>query len=609
MTGVAGHMRTPHRYSIVPKNPEAHLFEVTVRVAVPDAAGQLFTFPAWIPGSYLIRDFAKHVVGIRAESEGRDVGLLKTDKSSWQAEPCDGPLALTVEIYAHDLSVRGAHLDTTHAYFNGPSVFPAVVGQETTPCDVDIAPPPAPLGATWRVATSMRAKTAERYGYGVYEVADYAELIDHPVEIGELLIGEFEVAGIPHAIAVRGHARVDVGRICTDLATLCAQHHALLGAPADLDRYLFLLLVLGDGYGGLEHRWSSSLVCSRHELPRHGDTEVSDGYRKFLGLCSHEYFHLWNVTRMKPEAFTPYKLQAESHTGLLWVFEGITSYYDDLALVRSGLVTTESYLELLAQTITRVQRTAGRLRQSVEESSYDAWTRFYKQDAGSPNFIVSYYGKGSLLALALDLTLRRLTGGERSLDDVMRECWRRYGESGNGMPERGLESVARELCGVDVDDFFERYVRGTADLPLEQLLQDCGIHLRLRAAKGSGDAGGKPAKDEAPVPPSLGAALLASGGRSLFRTIPAGGPAERAGVSPGDEAVALDGLKLTARNAAVRLGEYRAGDEVTLTVFRRDELLRLKVTLDAAPEDTCYLVADADASDEHVKNRESWLSG
>lgn len=602
-------MPIPHRYKIVPKNPEAHLFEVTVTVAEPDTAGQQFMIPAWIPGSYLIRDFAKHVVEIRAASEGQEIGLTKTDKSSWLADPCDGPLVLTAEIYAYDLSVRGAHLDATHAYFNGPSVFPAVVGQEDRPCEVDIAPPPAPLGNDWRVATSMRAKTAERYGYGIYEVGDYAELIDHPVEIGVLQIGEFEAAGIPHAIAVRGHARVDVGRICRDLATLCTQHHQLLSAPADLDRYLFLLLVLGQGYGGLEHRWSSSLVCSRHELPRRGETTVSDGYRKFLGLCSHEYFHLWNVTRMKPAVFTPYDLQSESHTGLLWVFEGITSYYDDLALVRSGLITTESYLELLAQTITRVLRTQGRFRQSVEESSYDAWTRFYKQDAGSPNFIVSYYTKGSLLACALDLTLRRLTGGECSLDDVLRECWRRYGESGIGVPERGLESVAKELCGVDIDDFFERYVRGTAELPLEQLLKDCGIQLRLRAARNGNDAGGKPAAAHDPLPPWLGATLTASGDRSVFQTVHAGSPAERAGVAPGDEAAALDDLKLSARNMRIRLGEYRAGDEVSLAVFRRDELLRLKVTLEDPPEDTCYLLVDADASDAQLKIRESWLSG
>ena len=602
-------MTAPLRYRIEPKNPEAHLFEVTVTVPAPDPAGQLFVIPAWIPGSYLIRDFARNVVSIRAESEGRDIGLTKTDKSSWQADPCDGTLLLIAEIYAFDLSVRGAHLDATHAYFNGPSVFPAVAGQENTACELDIAPPPAPLGSTWRVATAMRTRTAERYGYGLYEADDYAELIDHPVEIGELLIGEFEAAGIPHSIAVRGHSRVDMGRVCRDLSALCEQHHRLLGTPKDLDRYLFLLLVLGQGYGGLEHRWSTSLVCSRHELPRRGDTEVSEGYRKLLGLCSHEYFHLWNVTRMRPAAFSPYRLQAESHTGLLWVFEGITSYYDDLALVRSGLVTVESYLELVAQTVTRVLRAQGRFRQSVEESSYDAWTKFYKQDAGSPNFIVSYYAKGSLVALALDLSLRHLTDGKTSLDDVMRECWRRYGETGIGMPEQGLESVAKELCGVDIDDFFERYVRGTADLPLEQLLQEVGVRLRLRAASGNKDVGGKPAGSDEHVLPWLGAVLVAVNGRNVFRTVHANSPAEHAGVAPGDEAVALDNLKLTAQNLHVRLGEYRPGDELGLSVFRRDELLRLRVTLDDAPEDTCYLKLDSGESDEARSRRDAWLSG
>lgn len=597
-----------HRYKIVPKDPGAHLFEVNVRVAKPDAAGQAFRFPAWIPGSYLIRDFAKNVVSIRAESDGQELGLTKTDKSTWQADPCDGKLELTVEIYAQDLSVRGAHLDTTHAYFNGPCVFPEVVGQHGVPCELDIVAPPAPVGNGWRVATAMRQKTAQRYGYGLYEADDYDELIDHPVEIGDLLIGEFDANGIPHTIAVRGHARVDMARICRDLSTLCTQHHSLIGAPADLDRYLFLLLVLGKGYGGLEHRWSTSLICSRHELPHRGETDVSDGYRKFLGLCSHEYFHLWNVTRMRPARFRPYRLQAESHTALMWVFEGITSYYDDLSLARSGLIGADSYLELLGQTITRVLRTEGRFRQSVEESSYDAWTRFYKQDAGSPNFIVSYYAKGSLIALALDLTLRHLTSGKRSLDDVMRACWTRYGETGVGMPERGLEAIAKEVCGVDIDDFFERYVRGTVDLPLEQLLQHVGVRVGLRAAENQKDAGGKPAAGGDRPPPWLGANLVAKGMRHSFTTVRAGSPAERAGLAPGDEPVAINELKLTARNLSVRLAEYRAGDEVTLSVFRRDELMRLRVTLGEAPLDTCYLQLDADAGAEHVGARERWLS-
>jgi len=600
-------MTTPHRYTITPSDPGAHLFEVRLAVASPDPAGQAFRIPAWIPGSYLVRDFARNVVSIRAESEGRLLELTKLDKSTWQCEPCEAPLTLTCEIYAFDLSVRGAHVDTTHAYFNGPSVFPEVIGQSDRACEVEICPPPAPVGKGWRVATSMSPAGAEQYGFGLYRCSDYAELIDHPVEIGDMLIGEFEVAGVPHAIAVRGHPKVEMARICRDLSVLCEQHMKLLGKPADLDRYLFLLLVLPEGYGGLEHRWSTSLVCSRSDLPRRGESGVSNGYRKFLGLCSHEYFHLWNVTRMKPGVFIPYGLQAEKHTGLLWVFEGITSYYDDLAIVRSGLITPESYLELLGQTITRVLRGQGRFRQSIEESSFDTWTKFYKQDANSPNHIVSYYAKGSLVALALDLTLRRQTDGACSLDDVMRECWRRYAES--GMPERGLESVARDISGIDLEEFFERYVRGTADLPFEQLLHDSGITLHLRAARDAKDLGGRPATDKSPLPPWLGANLVSRDGRSVFGLVQAGGPGERAGLTAGDEAVSINELRLGADNIDTRLREFRPGDRVTLRVFRRDELVRLQVRLEAPPEDTCYLVIDPEAEVGAVQKRERWLSG
>jgi len=231
-----------HRYKIALKNPGAHLFEVTLNVAEPDASGQEFRIPAWIPGSYLIRDFARNLVSIRAESHGHEIELLKTDKSSWQAAACEAPLTIVYEIYAYDLSVRGAHFDTTHAYFNGPSVFLAVVGQEQAACELEICPPSAPIGKGWRVATSMRATSADKYDYGLYAADDYAELIDHPVEIGDLLIGEFEAGGIPHSIAVRGNAKVDMARICRDLATLCEHHMTLLGKPADLDRYLFLCL-------------------------------------------------------------------------------------------------------------------------------------------------------------------------------------------------------------------------------------------------------------------------------------------------------------------------------------------------------------------------------
>lgn len=601
-------MSTPHQYSIVASDPGAHLFSVTVTVAEPDPAGQAFAIPAWIPGSYLIRDLARQVVAIRAEADGREIGLSKIDKSTWQADPCESPLTLSAQIYAHDLSVRGAHVDTTHAFFDGACVFPAVIGQEDRACQLAILPPQKSIGSDWRVATSMQPLNAQRYEFGTYITADYAELIDHPVEMGDILIGEFEACNIPHAIAVIGHTHFDMARICHDLKTLCETQIGFLGRPQNLDRYLFLLRVEEDGYGGLEHRWSTSLACSRKDLPRRGETKVSDDYRKFLGLCSHEYFHLWNVKRIKPEKFTPYNLRAETYTGLLWVFEGITSYYDDLLLLRSGLISTKSFLELLAKTITRVTRNRGRHLQNIEESSFDAWSRFYKQDANSSNAIVSYYTKGSLIALALDLTIRKDTDGAHSLDDVMRKCWSLYGETGEGLPERGLESLARSVSGLELEDFFDRYVRGTADLPLRRLLAAAAINLHMRVANNSKDTGGKPASNSSTPPPWLGASVKVRAGTSRFAVVQSGSPAESAGIAPGDEAVALDGLRLTARNLDARLRDHHAGDTVTISAFREESLLRLRVKLTEAPEDTCYLEIDADADSAAEKNRKAWLA-
>jgi predicted metalloprotease with PDZ domain len=598
---------TPHRYQISPCDAAAHLFEVRLTVASPNPDGQEFAMPAWIPGSYMIRDYARNVVSIRAESDGLDVALTKLDKSRWRAAPVQKPLTLIAEIYAYDLSVRGAHLDKTHAYFNGSCVFFAVCEQEHERCELEIVPPDDDAAAEWRVATSMRRKNAQPYEFGTYEADDYAELIDHPVEAGHLSIGEFEANGIPHAIAIRGVTRVDMGRLCRDLQTLCERHMSLLGIPEGFDRYLFLVHAPGSGYGGLEHRWSSSLVCARDNLPVRGDDAVGDAYRTFLGLASHEYFHCWNVKRMKPAAFAPYDLSAESYTGLLWVFEGITSYYDDLALVRSGLITEKSYLELLGRTISRVLRGGGRLRQSVEESSFDAWTKFYKQDANAPNAIVSYYAKGSLIALALDLKLRSETKGRVSLDDVMRVCWERWGDSAEGMPEDGFEAVAAEVSQLDLDDFFNASVRGTGELPLEALLHTHGIAYKLRASSGSSDKGGQKLENSKLRSVWLGAALTETNGKSTFTSVMNGGPAELAGIAPGDEAVALDGLQLTSANADSRLKAYRDGDELELVVFRGDELHATRIRLVAAPLDTCYLELIEDVELDMESRRMAWL--
>ncbi len=600
-------MAVAHHYQIRPLDPTAHLFEVRVTVAAPDPAGQEFAMPAWIPGSYMIRDYARHVVAIRAESDGVGIAIDKVDKNRWRTAPARRGVTLILDVYAHDDNVRGAHLDATHAYFNGPCVFPAVVGQEDNECEVDIMPADIAEAKRWRVATSMRPVDARQYGFGRYGAVDYAELIDHPVEIGTLSIGEFEAGGIPHTIAIRGNTRADMARLCRDLKTLCEYHMQMLGAPQDLDRYVFLLNAPGSGYGGLEHRWSTSLVSSRDSLPIRGDDGVSDDYQRFLGLVSHEYFHLWNVKRMKPEVFTPYDLSQESHTELLWVFEGITSYYDDLALVRSGMITPEAYLKALGRTVTRVLRGHGRRRQSVAESSFDAWTKFYQQDANAGNAIVSYYTKGSLIAMALDLKLRTETAGRISLDDVMQACWQRWGESGSGMPENGLEDVCVEVSGLDLEDFFDAAVRGTGELPLETLLREHGVAYRLRKSNGRKDKGGTHV-DAAKLPAVwMGATLQAKGGKTVFSTVANGGPAELAGVSPGDELIALDGIRVNVSGSESRIRRYRSGDKSELTVFRGDELLSMSIKWTEAPDDTCYLELAADTDSETSARRDAWL--
>jgi predicted metalloprotease with PDZ domain len=597
----------PVCYTICPARPQAHVFGVSCRIEQPDRLGQRVSMPAWIPGSYMIRDFARNVISIRAESEGQPVTISKVDSSTWQCAPCEGPLMIDYEVYGRDLSVRTAHLDTHHAFFNGTSVFLIVHGQEASPCRVDIQSPPG-KGHDWRVATTLPRAGAAAYGFGQYEAANYDELIDHPVEMGDFTLATFEAGGIPHDIVLTGHHRADMTRLCQDLQKICTTHIALFGKLPAIPRYLFLVQVVGDGYGGLEHRASTSLLCRRNDLPLAGNQDVEDAYRTFLGLCSHEYFHLWNVKRIKPAAFVPYDLLNENHTRQLWAFEGITAYYDDLALIRSGVIPVQDYLELLGQTVTRVLRNPGRFRQSVAESSFDAWTRFYKQDESAPNTIVSYYAKGSLLALALDLTLRQASNQQRSLDDLMHRLWQDYGQTGRGLIEGEIETLASELCGRDLGDFFDRYLHGTDDLPLEPLLASVGIAYHLRPARTMDDKGGKAAdpNDHNPVI-GLGASVVDDPAGARLSQVFDNGTAQQAGLSADDVIVALDGLKTDKTDLEQRIHTYPPDHPVRLHYFRRDELYETTLTLQPAPLDTCVLIPDPEATPQAAQARTRWL--
>jgi predicted metalloprotease with PDZ domain len=565
-------------YTILPRDLAGHLFDVTVTVDAPDPGGQILALPAWIPGSYMIREFARNIVRIRAESNGQPVALTKMDKHTWRAEPVDGPLSVWYEVYAWDLSVRAAHLDQTHGFFNGTSVYLRVLGKEEVPHQVDIQPPQDPAAQNWRVATSLPELGARRYGFGTYIASNYDELVDHPVEMGDFQLATFKAHGVPHDIVITGRVpNLDMARLQADLKAICEAQIAFFEPKtkrAPMDRYVFLTMAVGDGYGGLEHRASTALICSRADLPstsapRGG--EPGEGYLKFLGLCSHEYFHTWNVKRIKPAVFAPYDLQVENYTPLLWLFEGFTSYYDDLMLVRAGIINETTYFKLLAKTVGSVLRGSGRTKQSVAESSFDAWSKYYRQDENAANAIISYYTKGSLIALAFDLAIRAKTGGAKTLDDVMLALWQRYGRDfypsvGRGVTEDEVEALFEEVSGVRLRNMFDRYVRGTEDLPLAKLYAPFGVKL-VDERKGS--------------KPSLDANVGRDTGGAKLTGVHEGGPAHQAGLSAGDIVIALDGLRVTGNpsNLDALLGRYKVGDKVTVHAFRRDELMVFEVTL------------------------------
>ena len=593
------------RYAIRPGHPGAHLFHVTVSVAAPDPSGQRFTLPAWIPGSYMIRDFARHIVRVSALAGDRKVGLQKLDKHTWRAEPVDGELTLAYEVYAWDLSVRGAHVDETHAFFNGASVFLLPLGCREQPCRVDILPPDGRKYAKWKVATGLQpARSTKRGEFGAYLAADYDELIDCPVEIGAFEKIDFNACGVPHEMVVTGRVpKLDHKRLAADLQRMAEAQIRLFeprAQKAPFERYTFLTMAVGEGYGGLEHRNSTALICRRDDLPYVGMKDATTAYRTFLGLASHEYFHSWNVKRIRPAAFVPYDLERESYSTLLWVFEGFTAYYDDLMLARCGLFSEGQYLEALGKTLTTVMQRSGRLKQSVAESSFDAWIKYYRQDENAPNSLVSYYQKGSLVATAIDLTIRERTSGRRSLDDVMRLLWRRYKKAGadyRGVAEKELPAAIAEATGVEIGRQVRAWSEGKLDADYAAMFAPFGITVERGLAL-----------DE-PHFAMLGIKTRREGADCRITNVFDDTPAQEAGLSGGDVIVAFGGVRVRASNIDGLLSRYAAGDTVEVVAFRRDELFRADVRLATRPPPRFALKVDPKASKAAQQLRRRWLSG
>lgn len=599
----------PLEYQVRCHDLDGHRFHVRLTVPDPDPAGQILQLPRWIPGSYLIREFARHWVEIRAHSNGRPLALEPLDGHRWRAAPSPAPLTIEAEIHAHDRSIREAYLDRRLGFFNGTSLFLLPQGQHQRPCRLEILPPDLP----WCLATTLTPEQTDANGFGHYLAEDYAELIDHPVLMGPIHHIPFHAGGLPHSLdlVAVGERPLDTARIQRDLQRLCETQQRLFGAPPPIERYRFLGWASEKDYGGLEHRASSALIFPRDDLPGEDEAPDPKGYRRFLGLCSHEYLHTWWVKRIRPQRLAEADLSQEAHTRDLWVFEGITSYYDDLALVRSGVISAEDYLSELGELITRVLRTPGRRHQSIAQSSFHAWTKLYRADAHAPNLMVSYYSKGALTALALDLHLRRESEGRHNLDDVLAALWDRYRQDGAPLPEGGLPPFIERLTGIDLGEFVRRYVDGTEDPPLAELLEQVmGIRLHLRRPEGPDDSGGRPGKEDDPQLARrgwLGCRLDPDSDR--IAAVRRHSPAEAAGLAPGDRLLAIDGQALDPNTWWQQIARRPAGSRIRLH-YRHDGLLHQTDTVLAPPpRDTAWLEPLDDIDPATAERRRRWLHG
>jgi predicted metalloprotease with PDZ domain len=555
------------RYRLSMPEPHSHLFHVEATLDRPQAAQEL-ALPVWTPGSYLLREFARHVEGLQAEDgRGRSLPVERIDKSRIRIAAGGAErVVVRYRVYANELTVRTCHLDGTHGYVNGAAVFVYAPGRVHERHVLEIAPP-----AGWSVATALDGGPAK------FTARDYDELVDSPVEIGTHRTVTFSALGKDHAIAIWGRGNLDDVRLAADARRIVETLGGVMGG-LPYERYLFIVHLSEKRRGGLEHARSTTLNVGRMGFfPR-------ESYEETLGLFAHEFFHVWNVKRLRPAAFVPFDYGREQYTRLLWWFEGATSYYEALALPRAGLVDARRHLRNVGQALTALERTPGARKMSVEEASFLAWVKHYRPDENSVNSAISYYLKGELVALALDLALRQAGS---SLDVLLRTLYARFQDG--GLPEDGVERAAAELLGADgARRFFDRHVRGTE--PLQLPLELFGVRLRRRPAQGFDDKGGTAPKEaNGDGAPGWLGAELASGPKLAVTAVREGSPAHRAGLYAEDEIVAEGGFRVDRGALWERLRERGPSGTLRLTVFRRDELVEVAVPLAAAPEDTLWL--------------------
>jgi len=551
----------------------------------------------------LQREFARNIQDFDPRDEsGKSLKWEKIDKGTWRVETgtsSNAPHAIAVHyrVYANELSVRTSHLDASHAYFNGASVFMYVKGALRNPVRLKVLSPPG-----WQVTTAL-GLAPDSEGY--YHAPDYDILVDSPTEAGTHKLLQFEVRGKVHRVALWGEARIPSGRLETDLAKIVEQG-ALLFGGLPYDHYTFIVHVQGGIGGGLEHLNSTTLGVTPDAFASR------TGYVGFLGLASHEYFHLWNVKRIRPEALGPFDYEHENYTRSLWLSEGVTDYYGQQLVRRANLITPAEYLKSLAAEISLYERTPGRLEQSAEQASYDSWIKYYRPDENSANSSISYYNKGELLGWMLDIEIRQRTNGRKSMDDVMRGLFQDYAQRGAGFPDADLKGVFEKVAGADLTDFFDRYVKGTSEIDFEHYLQAAGLHLDRTYEANQAEANIALPEPEQKATSrtasgTLGLTTRVSGDRVFVASVPAGTAASQGDISAGDEIVAIDGRRIDAGNQKRRLESLVPGQRVTLTFFRREKLMDVNLVAGLKPPDKYAIKTMKEASPAQRELYRAWI--
>jgi predicted metalloprotease with PDZ domain len=585
-------------YTVSMTKPQTHLFEVEARLRYPASAPASvdLLMPVWTPGSYLVREFERNVQGFSAQDGGgRSLVWSKVNKNTWRVEASGArELRVRYSVYANELSVRTSELNDRHAFWNNATLLMYPDGFLGAPSTLHVEP-----FKDWKIATGLpSAPTGER---NTFRAESFDILYDSPFIASDFRVVEFDVKAVRHRVVIDGEGNYDPERMRRDVQKIVEAEVEMMGEIPYHD-YTFILLLGASGGGGLEHLNSTSLTWRRFGFA------TAEDLRGFHTLVAHEFFHLWNVKRIRPDALGPFDYTQENYTRLLWVAEGLTSYYENVFVRRAGLMTDRQYLAAIARDIQSLQNTPGRLERSAEESSFDAWIKQYRPDENSVNSVISYYDKGAILGLLLDLEIRRRSNGARSLDDVLRALYRDFYKANRNYTPQDFQRVAEAAAGSSLEEFFKAYVRGREELDYKTALEWVG--LRLDTASTSA---GRPAAEEA----YLGATFAREGeqvvsrtvapGALVIRTVPTGTPAYEQGLNAGDEIVAVDGYRATRESLEARLGDKRPGDQLTLTVLRADELRTFTIKLGGRANATYRIVPVAAASDQQKRNYQSWL--